>query len=113
MFGRFRSLSTLQRYLAAVSLVVASDVVRWFANPLLGTRYPYLAQYAMVVVAGRYFGFGPAMLALVLASFPPLFGYDFITNRNSTEWFWVRISVTYGLGTLLIWTGVPPDVGTT
>jgi len=97
--------ATLQRYLAALACVGLAALVRWVLTPWLGSRYPYLLQFLTVLVTARYFGFGPALVSLLLGSSPLLFGIEFITPQPfGSGWpFWIRMAIIYGLGTLLIW----------
>jgi PAS domain S-box-containing protein len=105
MPDRFRSLSTQQRYLAALALVAIATAVRWSLNPLLGHSYFYLLQFLCVLVAARYFGFGPAITSLILGSSPILLRIVFIPRppARSGPRYWISIGVVYCLSALLVW----------
>jgi len=49
-----------------VGAVAAALLVRWAANPLLGSELPFSAAFANVVLVARYLGSGPAIAAAVL-----------------------------------------------
>jgi PAS domain S-box-containing protein len=105
MRGSFRRLHRSHPYLATFLVVAASMALRRLLDPVLGIRYPYLLQFVTVLICARYLGFAPAMAGLFFASSPLLFRVGPLSPPPaSDEWYWMRIVVIYGLGTLLIWT---------
>src|SRR5207247_2721571 len=81
---RRRSIGRTHRVVTgyAASLVLVSIVVfmRWFVIPQLSLAHPYLFFYPAIIAAGWYGGFGPRVVATVLAavawtylSLPPLY----------------------------------------
>src|SRR5690349_20478792 len=102
MPDRFRRLSTVQRYLAALALIATATLVRWALNPLLGTTYPYLLQFFAVLAAARYFGFGPAIAGLFLGTSPLVFGVEIIPRPPTATGsrFWVTIAIVYAISVI-------------
>jgi PAS domain S-box-containing protein len=74
----YRSLAT--RYLAAIALTALATLLQmWIAPALGGVRY--LILIGSIVISATYGGFGPALLAIALASFSAT--YFFITPDHS------------------------------
>lgn len=93
-------MNTATRYgLGAVTGVFAAAVCLWL-TPLLGDRTPYIAAFATVMLATRYFGLGPAILTAATS----IFGI----------WFWLLApdrspldrSEIFGLVACLLFSGV-------
>src|SRR4051812_40763423 len=63
------------RYAMAPLAVAAATLIRLALGPLLGDSFPFLAFFLAILFTARYGGFGPSLLALVLAwfSFDQLF----------------------------------------
>src|SRR5260370_41813649 len=101
MPGRLSRLSTLERYLAALVCVGGAMALRWVLEPLLGTQARYLLQYVAILVSARYFGFGPAIAGLVLASTPVYYAL-YLRPRTDLR-FWVALAVTYAFSVFLVW----------
>src|SRR5690349_17368602 len=59
--------SWVARYGMAVLAVAAALFVRLLLDPLLGDGLPFLASTLAVVVVAWYGGFGPSLVALLLA----------------------------------------------
>src|SRR5689334_13016366 len=102
---RLREYPRLQRYVAAMACVAAAAATRWSLTPLFGTRYPYLLQFLAVLVSARYFGFGPAIVGLMIGTSPMIFGVEFVTRPDQARGlqFWLAVGSIYGLSTLLVW----------
>jgi K+-sensing histidine kinase KdpD len=67
-------------YGASVALIAVVVVVRWFLIPHWSLAHPYLLFYPAIIAAGWYGGFGPGVVATVLAGvaltylwLPPLY----------------------------------------
>jgi PAS domain S-box-containing protein len=76
--AEYRSLA--KRYLAPIALTVLATLLQmWIAPALSGVRYLFLI--GSIVLSATYGGFGPALLAIVLASFSAT--YFFITPNHS------------------------------
>jgi PAS domain S-box-containing protein len=69
------------RYLGAIALVAVATGVRALLDPYLHERQPIAAYLVAVIVAGRFCGFGPALLALVLSILSA--SYLFISPRGN------------------------------
>src|SRR4051794_15598636 len=63
------------RYAMAPLFVAVATLIRLALDSLLGDNFPFLAFFLAIVFTARYGGFGPSLLALVLAwfSFDQLF----------------------------------------
>ena len=77
----------------AASLVLVSIVVfmRWFVIPQLSLAHPYLFFYPAIIAAGWYGGFGPGVVATVLAAaavtylwLPPLYSLRIHDIQDAT-----------------------------
>jgi PAS domain S-box-containing protein len=91
----------VRRYAAALGLVAAAIAVRFALNPVLGNRLPYFLQFIAVMVAARYFGFGPAVAALAIATVPPV--YRAVVSGRDTFQYWVALAVSWAFCVLIIW----------
>jgi PAS domain S-box-containing protein len=58
----------LVRYGVAVAAVVAAVAVRELLDPVLGDAFPFATVFFAVLVAARYGGFGPALMATLLGA---------------------------------------------
>src|SRR5436190_8165314 len=105
MTSRLNRLSTLQRYLAALACVAFAMFARWLLGPLLGPRIPFLLQLIAVLVAARWFGFGPAVLGLFLATSPVFYAAAMRTSKftMASPQFWVGIIVIHAIFVFFIW----------
>jgi PAS domain S-box-containing protein len=72
--------SLAKRYLAAVVLTVLATVLQMWLAPVLGGAR-YLILIGAIVISATYGGFGPALLAIALASLSAK--YFFITPNHS------------------------------
>jgi signal transduction histidine kinase len=72
--------STLVRYAIAVLAVVVALAVRLALDPWLGNRLPFLLPSLAVVVVAWHGGFGPSLLAVLLAL--PGIAYLFLNPRH-------------------------------
>jgi PAS domain S-box-containing protein len=69
-------------------------------------RSVYLLQFIAVLFSARYFGFGPALLSLVLGTSPIYYTMAVHPPRNvslSTPRFWLQMASFYAITTFLIW----------
>jgi PAS domain S-box-containing protein len=76
--AEYRSLA--KRYLAAIALTVLATVLQMWLSPILGGSR-YLILIGAIVLSATYGGFGPAFLAIALAS--AVATYFFITPNHS------------------------------
>jgi PAS domain S-box-containing protein len=72
--------SLAKRYLAAVALTVLATLLQMWIAPVLGGAR-YLILIGSIVISATYGGFGPALLAIALATFSAT--YFFITPNHS------------------------------
>ncbi len=56
-------------YALSAALVFAATMLRWWLDPILETRSPFVIYYAAVMIAAWYGGWGPALLALLSGGF--------------------------------------------
>jgi K+-sensing histidine kinase KdpD len=70
----------LTGYAASVALLLAVIAVRWLLLPDWSLSHPYLLFYPVIILAAWYGGFGPGVLATLLAAvaltylwMPPLY----------------------------------------
>lgn len=83
--------SDLLPYLGAIAIVAAATMVRFATDPILQNRQPFAVFIIAVILAARYCGFAPSLLALALSASSSLF--FFIQPRGS-----FRIQGTVELG---------------
>ena len=55
-------------YAVSVALLLAVIAVRWLLVPDWSLSHPYLLFYLAIILAGWYGGFGPGVLATLLAA---------------------------------------------
>jgi PAS domain S-box-containing protein len=105
MSSRFSTLSTLERYFAALGCVAAAAFVRWLLTPLLGAQIPYMLQFIALLIAARYFGPGPAIAGLLLGTSPLFYAAALHPGRYSITQprFWFRMTAIYAFTGFLIW----------
>jgi PAS domain S-box-containing protein len=105
MGGRTSRLTSWQRYGAAILSVAVAILARWLLKPVLGTQSPYLLQFLAVLISARYFGFGPAVAGLVLASAPLFYNAAYHPRNVSIRdaRFWISMGGAYGFCLLLVW----------
>ena len=72
--------SRLAGYGISLALVALVVVLRWFVIPNWSLAHPFLLFYPAIIVAGWYGGFGPGVVATILAAvalsylwLPPLY----------------------------------------
>jgi PAS domain S-box-containing protein len=92
--------ASIRKYFASLGLVALSMAARLALDPLMGTHYPYLLQFVTVLGCAWYFGFGPAIAGMVLATLPSL--YTGLTVESSVR-YWVALPVVCGVAVLLVW----------
>ncbi|HEX5769018.1 MAG TPA: ATP-binding protein, partial [Burkholderiales bacterium] len=63
---RLARIAALAAYGGAVAVVLAAVHLRWFLDPWLGTKVPFITIYGAVAIAVWFGGPGPAVLAMVL-----------------------------------------------
>ena len=98
--------SVVLRHAAALGLVAVCCLGRWLANPLLGGRLPVLPAAVATVIAARWLGAGPGILAVVygivaghLLFSRPYAAWDVVLVRDGNA------MVVSGLvGLLVVWT---------
>jgi PAS domain S-box-containing protein len=105
MPGRLSKLSTIERYFAALACVAAAACARWLLGPAVGTRGQYLLQFIAILVAARWFGFGPALAGLALASSQLFYAAALHTGRYSLDEprFWVSYAASSLFTLCLMW----------
>jgi two-component system sensor kinase FixL len=64
-----------RRYLAAVLLIAAAVLLRQFFQPWLGPHAPYLQFFLAILLAAWYGGFGPGVLATMMAALAAMYLY--------------------------------------
>lgn len=69
------------RYVGAIALVIVATGVRMIFDPYLGPCRPVAGYLVAIIVAGRYCGFGPALLVWVLGILSA--DYLFVAPRES------------------------------
>jgi len=81
----------LRRYAFAALAVVAALLLRRLLNPLLGEQNPYHTIWFAIVLSAWYCGFGPSIVAVLIAAFgmwywflPP---YHSLALKSQTEIF--------------------------
>ena len=82
-------------YLAAAGTVAASTVIQWLIDPYIGDSLIFGTYFAAVVVTAGYFGFWPAVFAIVL-------------SVAAADWFFLapRYSFIIGLDDTSAWLGI-------
>ena len=68
-------------YLGAIAIVATTALLRAAADPILLDRQPFALFLVAVLVAGRFCGFGPSLLAVVLSALASR--YFFVAPRGS------------------------------
>jgi PAS domain S-box-containing protein len=97
-----RSWSVAPRsYGAALGAVAGAVAVRFSLDPVLGTRLPYFLQFIAVLVSARYFGFGPAVAGLGLATLVPV--YRAVSASEDDLRFWSALVVVWCFCLAAIW----------
>jgi len=80
--------------------------VRWLLDPVLGTRAVYLLQIIAVLFSARYFGFGPALLSLLLGTarvYYTVAVHPTPTFSLNGLRFWLIMGIFYAVMVFLIW----------
>ena len=95
------SISTVTRYGLGFATAILAVALRIWLTPLLGDRTPYITIFAAVMLAARYLGLGPAIVA-VLASISGIWFWLLDTGPSSA----VRSSDVYGLLAFLLFSGI-------
>ena len=73
--------AVLLPYLGAIAFVIAAIAFRFAFDPILRGRQPFAAFLVAVILAGRFCGFAPSLLALTLSSLAS--DYFFVAPRGS------------------------------
>ncbi len=94
-------MNTVTRYGLGLATAILAVTLRIWLTPLLGDRTPYITIFAAVMLAARYLGLGPAIVA-VLASMSGIWFWVLNTGHSST----VRPSDVYGLLAFLLFSGI-------
>ena len=83
--------SRLAAYGASVVLLLAVIALRWLVMPEWSLAHPYLLVYPAIILAGGYGGFGPGVLATLMAAFalaylwmPPLYSLRIRDIQDAT-----------------------------
>ena len=63
---RMARAAAVAAYGGAVAVTLAALFLRWFLDPWVGDRVPYITLYGAVAIAVWFGGLGPAVLAMVL-----------------------------------------------
>ena len=78
-------------YAASFALIAAVVLLRWFVIPDWSLAHPYLLFYPAIIAAGWYGGFGPGVVATVLAALaltylwlPPLYSLRIREVQDAT-----------------------------
>jgi signal transduction histidine kinase len=92
-------------YLGAIALVVAAVLFRTAVDPVLKNRQPFAAFIVAVLIAARYCGFKPSLLAVFLSALASR--YFFVPPRGSllvasfveeaSCWFFVAMGILISL----------------
>src|SRR5437016_14624107 len=101
MSGSLPGSATQRSYAAAIGVVAGAMALRFALNPLLGTSLQYSLQFIAVLVAARYFGFGPAVAGLALSSTQPV--YRAISTGRDTGRYWIGFLLSWAFCIGLIW----------
>ena len=96
-----KSYSRLARYCLAPASVVAVILLRWSLTPVLGTQFPYLLQFLVVLFCARYLGFGPSILGLAVALIVPV--TRVVNSERATDGYWITLSVITGFCVFVCW----------
>lgn len=103
----FGSNSAVARYGLAILSVVASLLLRYLFDPLLGPQNIYHTAWAAVVFTSWYCGLGPAILSVVLAAIgsvyyfvPPVHSFTIYNNQD----VWALIGFLF-FSSLIVWVG--------
>jgi len=74
-----------------VVLLLAVIALRWFVMPGWSLAHPYLLVYPAIILSGWYGGFGPGVLATLIAAFalaylwmPPLYSLRIRDIQDAT-----------------------------
>ena len=98
----FSERSPVVRFTGAIGLVLAAILLRWALNPILHHNFPYFLAFLATLLAARWFGRGPGLFAMVVASLP--FIYDFfLASPASAPRPWLVLAGAYLLDGLLVW----------
>jgi K+-sensing histidine kinase KdpD len=80
----------LTAYAVSLVLLLAAIVLRWLLIPEWSLSHPYLMLYAAIIVAAWHGGFGPGVLATLLAAvaltylwMPPLYSLRISDIRDA------------------------------
>jgi K+-sensing histidine kinase KdpD len=83
--------SRLAAYGTSVVLLLAVSALRWVVMPEWSLAHPYLLVYPAIILAGGYGGFGPGVLATLMAAFalaylwmPPLYSLRIRDIQDAT-----------------------------
>lgn len=91
MSSNFRSIAF--RYGSALGVGVAALAIRLLAQPVLGSRAPFITSYLAVVAAAWFFGTGPAIVVALMGAISAAYfflgpGQSFaMTNPGDVVWF--------------------------
>ena len=84
--------SRLAGYGVSLGLVAAIVVLRWFVIPGWSLAHPYLLFYPAIIAVGWYGGFGPGVVATLLAALalsylwlPPLYSLRIRDIQDATS----------------------------
>ena len=84
--------SRLAGYGVSLGLVAAVVVLRWFVIPGWSLAHPYLLFYPAIIAVGWYGGFGPGVVATLLAALalsylwlPPLYSLRIRDIQDATS----------------------------
>ncbi len=87
----FTSSKTAQ-YAFAVLVVILASLLRYFGNPILGEKVPFILFYPTVVLAAWFGGLGPGLLSVVLSGFiawyvfmPPTYAFALSDPAGSAQ----------------------------
>lgn len=83
--------SRLAAYGTSVVLLLAVIALRWLVMPEWSLAHPYLLVYPAIILAGVYGGFGPGVMATLMAAFalaylwmPPLYSLRIRDIQDAT-----------------------------
>jgi PAS domain S-box-containing protein len=71
--------------------------LRFALNPVLDSRLPYFIQIVAVLITARYFGFGPALVGLVLGTVVP------VASGAAVLPHWITLAVIWVFCPVIIW----------
>ena len=98
----FSRRSSLVRFSGAIALVLAGILLRWVLNPVLHRNFPYFLAFIATLLAARWFGKGPGLAAMMVASLPFLYS-SFLASSAPAPRPWFVLVVAYLLVGLLVW----------